>query len=78
MRSAGAEPIAWKASESHVGYRLHRAADRSAVMSKIACNTEKVGQAACRAQLPSKVRSYFQVAQRMRARRLASATVALL
>ena len=33
---------------------------------------------ACRVQLPSKGRSYFQVAQRMRASLLASATVALL
>jgi hypothetical protein len=82
MRSADAEPNTWEASSGHDGYRLFRVADRSADHDRrflsATFRRESVGQGAWLPQLPSKARSYFQVAQTMRARRLASATVALL
>src|SRR6266849_2894906 len=83
MRSADAEPNGSTAFDSHDCYRLYRAADRSAehdryfsgATSGIGCC---IAQFASWLQLPSKGRSYFQVAKTIRAIRFARATVALL
>jgi hypothetical protein len=82
MRSADAEPNTWEAFSGQDGYRLFRVADRSADHDRrflsATVGREGTSQVAWLPQLPSKARSYFQVAQTMRASRLASATVALL
>jgi hypothetical protein len=82
MRSADAEPNTGKASSGHDGYRLFRVADRSADHDRrflsATFRRESLDQAVWLPQLPSKARWYFQVAQTIRASRLARATVALL
>jgi len=74
----GCEASRWIDLKGHECYRLYRTADRSAGHDCDLKQLRESGQATAAAQLPSKERSYFQVAQMMRARRLASATVALL
>src|SRR5437879_6153758 len=80
IRGRGAKH--WRGLEGHDYYRLFRVADRSADLDRrflsATFGRESVSQAAWLPQLPSKARSYFQVAQTMRASRLARATVALL
>jgi hypothetical protein len=82
MRSADAEPNIGKASSGHDCYRLFRVADRSADHDRrflsATFRRESEGQTGWLPQLPSKERWYFQVAQTIRASRLARATVALL
>ena len=80
MRSADAEP---NNGEACMGPRMLSAlsAPRTdpLIMIDVQCNAEagERGQAGWLAQLPSKERSYFQLAQTIRASRLARATVAL-
>lgn len=86
MRVADAEPIDASGLEGQHCYRLHRASGRPAchesdrsMQPSVMWRIELHQTISLRtAQLPSKSRSYFQVAHTMRASLLASATVALL
>ena len=81
MRSADAEPDGSKAFDSHDCYRLYPRTDPLNMI--VISLAERVGVRCCidyfasGLQLPSNGRSYFQVAQTIRAIRFARATVAL-
>lgn len=82
MRSAGAEPTAGRAFEATIVIGLTAPRTDVLIMRAILGNLteglELRDQAAAVHQLPSKPRPYFQVAQMMRARRLARATAVIL
>ena len=82
MRSAGAEPTAGRAFEATIVIGLTAPRTDPLIMSAIFGNLttrlERRTQAAAACQLPSKLRPYLQVAQMMRARRLARATAVML
>ncbi len=80
MRSAGAEPTAGRAFEATIVIGLTAPWTDPLIMRASLATWLKgyENQVAGTAQLPSKRRLYFQVAQMMRARRLARATVATL
>ena len=80
MRSAGAEPTVGEALKATIVIGLTAPRTDPLIMSAILGNlAEECGvQATAACQLPSKLRPYFQIAQIMRARRLARATAVTL
>ena len=82
MRSAGAEPTVGRASKATIVIGLTAPRTDPLIMTAIFGNLAEDSvcgiQAAAACQLPSKLRPYFQIAQAMRARRFARATVVTL
>ena len=81
MRSAGAEPTVGRASKATIVIGLTAPRTDPLIMTAIFGNLAEdlvCGIQAAARQLPSKLRPYFQIAQAMRARRFARATVVTL